>query len=413
MKTLLFNLFISVFVCFVSTSCEATVQLGIDVFFSDGVAASLKGKKVGLITNHTGVDRELTLTYELFLQNQSGIQLAAIFSPEHGLFGQELADNTCKDHTLRYKVPVLSLYGATRRPTDKMLQGIDVLIYDIQDVGSRPYTYATTLYYVMEEAAKKGIEVIVLDRPNPLSGAVVDGPLLEEGFRSFTGYIDVPYCHGMTIGELARFFNGEYGVGCNLKVVSMKGWRRSMFFKDTGLSWIPTSPYIPESDTPLFYATTGLIGQLSLLSIGIGYTLPFKVIGAPWIRGQELSKRLNEQKLPGVRFVPFHFKPLYGLYKGEECQGFLIVILDPLLYKPIKVQNFILGVVKAMYPQIVEEKLATMTKLKKQLFCQAAGGEQVLSIFSQEKYPAWKMIQHQSDKRQAFMEKRKKYLLYN
>ena len=206
MKTRLFNLFI---LCFIWVSCEAAVQLGVDVFFSDGVAASLKGKKVGLITNHTGVDRDLTLTYELFLQNQSGVHLAAIFSPEHGLFGQELADNTCKDHTLRYKVPVLSLYGATKRPTDKMLQGIDVLIYDIQDVGSRPYTYATTLYYVMEEAAKRGIEVIVLDRPNPLSGAVVDGPLLEEGYRSFTGYIDVPYCHGMTIGELAQFFYQE------------------------------------------------------------------------------------------------------------------------------------------------------------------------------------------------------------
>ncbi len=413
MKRYLFNAVVLVFISCFMASCEAVVQLGIDVFFSDGMAASLKGKKVGLITNHTGVDRDLTLTYELFLQPQNEFHLAAIFSPEHGLFGQEFAAKACKDHTVLHKVPVLSLHGATKRPTDKMLQGIDVLIYDIQDVGSRPYTYATTLYYVMEEAAKRGIEVIVLDRPNPLSGALVDGPLLEEGFRSFTGYIDVPYCHGMTIGELARFFNGEYGVQCNLKIVPMKGWKRSMFFKDTGLSWIPTSPYIPESDTPLFYATTGLIGQLSVLSIGIGYTLPFKVIGAPWIQAQELSKKLNDQKLPGVHFVPFHFKPLYGLYKGEECQGFLIVILDPLLYKPIKVQNFILGIVKAMYPKIIEEKLAGMSKLKKKMFCEAAGGEQILSIFFQEKYPAWKMIQHQADKRQSFMEKRKKYLLYN
>lgn len=406
-------LFLFVLSSFLRVSAEGTVKLGVDVFFEEGVAQTLKGKKVGLITNHTGVSQDLTLTYELFLQKQNEIQLAAIFSPEHGLFGQELAAKACQDHTLRYKVPVKSLHGETKRPTEKMLQGIDVLIYDIQDVGSRPYTYATTLYYVMEEAAKRGIEVIVLDRPNPLSGVLVDGPLLEEGVRSFTGYIDVPYCHGMTIGELARFFNAEYGIQCKLKVIPMKGWKRAMFFKDTGLSWIPTSPYIPESDTPLFYATTGLIGELSFLSIGIGYTLPFKVIGAPWIDGPELSKRLNEQKLPGVRFVPFYFKPLYGLYKGEECQGFLIVILDKLLYKPIKVQHFILGVVKSMYPDIVEKKLAGLSKLKKKMFCEAAGGEKILSIFFQEKYPAWKMVQHQTEKRQAFTEKRKKYLLYN
>lgn len=393
--------------------CYPAVQLGVDVFFSEGMVESLRGKRVGLITNHTGVTRDLVSTYELFLQNQKGFQLAAIFSPEHGFFGQEFAAKNCKDHTLKQEIPVISLHGASKRPTDKMLQGIDVLIYDIQDVGSRPYTYATTLYYVMEEAAKRGIEVIVLDRPNPLSGALVDGPLLEEGVRSFTGYIDVPYCHGLTIGELARFFNGEYGIQCKLKVVPMKGWRRSMFFADTGLSWIPTSPYIPESDTPLFYATTGLIGQLSFLSIGIGYTLPFKVIGAPWINAQEFAKKMNDQRLPGVRFVPFYFKPLYGLYKNEECQGILIVILNRASYKPIKVQQFILGMIKSMYPDIVEKKLAGLSKLKKKMFCEAAGGEKILSIFFHERYPAWKMVEYQLDKRLKFQEKRKKYLLYN
>ncbi len=413
MKSYLYLIVIFLFSCCFEVDCEASVQLGVDVFFSEKVAESLKGKKVGLITNHTGVSRNLTLTYELFLANQKEFDLVAIFSPEHGLFGQELAAKVCKDHNVQQKVPVLSLYGATRRPTDKMLKGIDVLIYDIQDVGSRPYTYATTLYYVMEEAAKNGIEVIVLDRPNPLSGSLIDGPLLEEGFRSFTGYIDVPYCHGMTIGELARFFNGEYAIQCKLKVIPMKGWKRSMFFKDTGLSWIPTSPYIPESDTPLFYATTGLIGELSFLSIGIGYTLPFKVIGAPWISAQGLSKKMNELNIPGVHFLPFHFKPLYGLYKGEDCQGFLIVVLDPLLYKPIRVQHFILGVVKALYPEIVEKKLEALSKAKKKMFCDAAGGNQILSILFQEKYPASKMVQHQSDRRREFLETRKKYLLYN
>jgi uncharacterized protein YbbC (DUF1343 family) len=401
------------FVLFLRVESSAAVQLGVDVFFSEKVSESLKGKRVGLITNHTGVSQDLTLTYELFLKNQTSFDLVAIFSPEHGLFGQEFAAKECKDHKIQHKVPVISLYGETKRPTSKMLEGIDVLIYDIQDVGSRPYTYATTLYYVMEEAAKKGIEVVVLDRPNPLSGMLIDGPLLEDGVRSYTGYIDVPYCHGMTIGELARFFNGEYATHCKLRVVPMKGWKRSMFFKDTGLSWIPTSPYIPESDTPLFYATTGLIGELSFLSIGVGYTLPFKVIGAPWINGQALSKRMNDLKIPGVHFLPFHFKPLYGLYKGELCQGFLIVILDHRLYKPIRVQHYILGVIKGLYPKIVEEKLKALSKAKKKMFCDAAGGDKILSIFFDEKYPASKMVQHQTDKRQEYLEKRKKYLLYN
>jgi uncharacterized protein YbbC (DUF1343 family) len=392
---------------------EAAVRLGVDVFFSEGVANSLKGKNIGLITNQTGVSNDLTLTYELFLQNTNGFHVKAIFSPEHGLFGQELADKSCTDHTLRQKVPVLSLYGATQRPTDKMLQGIDVLVYDIQDVGSRPYTYATTLYYVMEEAAKRGIEVIVLDRPNPLGGKMIDGPMLEEGVRSFVGYIDIPYCHGLTIGELARYFNGEYKIQCNLKVVPMKGWKREMLFQDTGLSWIPTSPHIPEPNTPLFYATTGLIGELGFLSIGIGSTLPFKMVGAPWIDAQALADQLNAQKFPGARFVPFHFKPLYGLYKGEECQGVLIVVLDRSVYMPVKIQHLILGMIKTMYPKIVEKKLSALTKSKKKLFCNAAGGEEILSIFCQDKYPAWKMIEYQSDKRQAFSEKRKKYLLYN
>ena len=178
MKNRLFICFALFLFSFLRADCKNSVQLGVDVFFSEGVVESLRGKKVGLITNHTGVSKDLTLTYDLFLQHQDDLQIAAIFSPEHGLFGQGFAAKSCKDHTLRHKIPVLSLHGATKRPTEQMLQGIDVLIYDIQDVGSRPYTYATTLYYVMEEAAKRRIEVIVLDRPNPLSGVLVDGPLL-------------------------------------------------------------------------------------------------------------------------------------------------------------------------------------------------------------------------------------------
>ena len=397
------------FLC--QTMFSGVVELGVDRFFSERIVDSLQGKRVGLITNHTGVDKDLHPTYERFFSHQQGFKLVALFAPEHGFFGQESANQTFETKKL-HSIPVFSLYGATRRPTEEMLKGIDVLIYDIQDVGSRPYTYATTLYYVMEEAAKRNIPVIVLDRPNPLGGLLVDGPMLEEGLRSFIGYIDIPYCHGMTIGELARFFNGEYKVGCRLEVISMKGWKRSMFFQDTGLAWIPTSPYMAEEDTPLFYATTGLIGDLSLLSIGIGYTLPFKIVGAPWIDGKKFAKQLNDQGLGGVSFVPFYFKPYYGLYKGELCQGVLIVIKDLQRYKPVRTQYMILSLIKSMYPSILQEKLATLSPAKKKLFCQAIGGEEVFSILCQEKYPAWKMIEHQSAKKISFLEKRKKYLLY-
>ena len=383
-----------------------------DVFFSEGHVQALKGKRIGLVTNHTGVNKDLTSTLDLFLKNKGGYQLTAIFAPEHGLLGETPAEREVKNKKIG-KVPVYSLYGATRRPTEEMLKNVDVLIYDIQDVGSRSYTYASTLYYVMEEASKLGISVIVLDRPNPLGGNIVDGPMLEESHRSFVGYIDVPYCHGMTIGELSRYFNAEYKIKCDLRVVPMKGWKRSMLFENTGLFWIPSSPYIPEQDTPLFYATTGLIGGLSFLSIGIGYTLPFKVVGAPWISAQEFARQLNAQGLSGVSFVPFHFSPQYGLYKGELCGGVLIRITDPSVYKPVRTQCFILGIVKSMYPNITEEKLGALSNQKKDIFCKTMGGAEIFSILSKEKYPAWKMVEHQSEKKRIYLEKRKKYLLYN
>jgi len=397
---------------FIASHSYSLVRLGVDVFFSEGMIEGIKGKRIGLVTNHTGVNRELVFTYELFLKQREKAPLVALFSPEHGFFGQKGAAVDCKDLMLLRNIPIFSLYGATRRPTSEMLQGVDVLVYDIQDVGCRPYTYTTTLFYVMEEAAKRKIPVIVLDRPNPLGGLLTDGPMLEEGVRSFIGYIDVPYCHGMTIGELARYFNEEYKIQCDLQVIPMKGWSRNMSFRDTGLFWIPTSPYIPEPETPLFYATTGLIGELGILNIGIGYTLPFKIVGAPWIHAEEFARKLNQQKLPGVRFVPFYFKPIYGLYKEEECQGVLIVVVDVSLVKPVRVQQFILGVVKSMYPQKIEEQLAALPDLKKKLFCQAAGGGQMFSIFQTERYPAWKMVEHHRDKRELFLEKRKKHLLY-
>jgi uncharacterized protein YbbC (DUF1343 family) len=389
------------------------VDLGVDVFFKDGYAQKLKGKRVGLITNHTGINANFHTTYELFLHNQAGFTLVAVFAPEHGFMGQAYAFENCKTETARHPIPIYSLFGKTRRPTPEMLKGIDVLVYDIQDIGCRSYTYATTLFYVMEEAAKNKIPVVILDRPNPISGSIVDGPMLEEKWRSFIGYLNVPYCHGMTIGELAQFFNAEYKIGCTLRVVPMKGWKREMFFSDTKLAWIPTSPQIPESDTPLFYATTGAIGELSMVSTGVGYTLPFKLIGAPWIKGKDLAQKLNAQNMPGVMFIPFYYKPQYGLYKGQNCEGVLITITNRSLYKPVKVQHLLLGVLKSMYPKIVEQKLAELPAAKKKLFCLACGTEEIFSIVKNEKYATWKLFQCHREEKELFLQKRKKYLLYN
>lgn len=232
----------------VASTCWAKVELGVDVFFKDGIYKELKGKRVGLVTNHTGVNSQLQSTIDLFQNNAPGVKLVALFAPEHGINGQAYAWERVEDKKSAPGIPIYSLHGDTRRPTAKMLDGIDVLVYDIQDIGCRSYTYTTTLFYVMEEAAKRNIPVIVLDRPNPINGVIVDCPMLEEKWRSFIGYINVPYCHGMTIGELARFFNEKYEIGCKLKVVLMKGWKRSMSYKDTGLQWVPTSPHIPEAD---------------------------------------------------------------------------------------------------------------------------------------------------------------------
>ena len=384
----------------------ADVELGIDRFFQEGYAAQLEGKRVGLITNQTGIDSHLQTTVKLFYK-----YLSALFAPEHGLAGNVYAGLSVQDQQEK-EIPVFSLHGKTRRPTEEMLSAVDIIIFDIQDIGTRPYTYASTLFYTMEEAKKRDLPVIVLDRPNPMGGLTVDGPMLEKEFRSFIGYINVPYCHGMTIGELALFFNTEYDIHCKLLVIPMKGWKRTMTFKETGHIWIPTSPNIPESDTPFFSATTGLIGELDLVNIGIGYTLPFKLIGAPWINAETFAKALNEQKIPGATFTPIHYKPFYGSYKTTECHGIQIHITNPAIYRPFVTQCYILGLLKTLYPEEVVTRLKKSSPDKLSLFHKAYGSSSAYTILLNEKYPTWKLLQHQKAEREAFLKTRGPYLLY-
>ena len=389
-------------------SAFSSVSLGVDLFFQDN-AQSLKGKKIGLIINQTSVDSEMRSTLSRFLTPAFEIKVAALFSPEHGLQGHHYAWEKVADHK-EGEIPVYSLHGKLRRPTEAMLKGLDAIVYDIQCTGVRAYTYPTTLFYMMEEAAKQGVEVIVLDRPNPINGITVDGPLLEEKWRSYIGYVNVPYCHGMTIGELARFFNGEYKIGCKLTVIPMKGWKRSMSYRDTGLSWIPPSPNVPEPDTPLYCPITGILGELQIADIGVGYTLPFKIVGAPWIKAAEFAEKLNGQHLPGVHFQPYHFRPFWGGHKGIDCEGVLIQITDTKIFCPVATQYLILGMLKSLYPVEFNKKMVQAEK-QKDLFCKANGTEFIYETLLKEKYPAWKLIEFQRAEREAFLEKRKPYLL--
>ena len=394
---------------FLQVALFGAIDLGVDTFFREGHDRGYQNKKIGLISNQTGVDKNLIPTLNRL--RARGLEVAALFSPEHGWHGSGYAFEKI-DHALLDKIPMYSLHGTTRRLNDKMCEGIDLFIYDIQDIGSRSYTYSTTLFYVIEEAAKRKIPVVIFDRPNPINGEMVDGGLLEEKWRSFIGYVNVPYCHGMTIGELATFFNEEYQIGCELRVIPMRGWSRSMTFKDTGLVWVPTSPHVPEADTPFFYASTGILGELDLVNIGIGYTLPFKVVGAPWIDADIFADKLNRQNLPGVHFVPFHYRPFYGSMQGKECHGVLIRITDSLQYYPLSVQYLLMGMLKSLYPKEVAKYFQKIPANKQRLFHLANGSDAIYRLMVSEKYPMWKMIGYQKNEREAFKKIRQKYLIY-
>lgn len=406
--------------CLFSLMCAAVaaeetpvVIVGIDVLLQGPSLERLINKRIGLITNHTAVNGEMLSTIDL-LKAQAGkyrFSITAIFAPEHGLTGSGYASEKIDNGSTSDRTPIYSLYGKQQRPTPEMLKNVDLLIYDMQDIGSRSYTYVTTLFYAMEEAAKLRIPVMVLDRPNPINGLVVDGPMLEEKWRSIVGYINVPYCHGMTVGELATFFNNEYFIGCELEVIPMKNWQRKMTFAETGLLWVPTSPNIPEASTAMYYPMTGILGDLSIVSIGIGYTLPFKIVGAPWIDAIGFAKALNAQKFAGVHFRPFYFKPFYGKFAHQECQGVMIIVTDPLVYQPVTVQYLLIGILKSLYPHQFEVALKASVA-KKEMFCKVNGNEEIYRLISKEKNIVWKLRAFQQEERKAFVKKRRYYLLY-
>jgi uncharacterized protein YbbC (DUF1343 family)/CubicO group peptidase (beta-lactamase class C family) len=301
------------------------VQLGIDVLIADKFK-QLEGKRVGLITNHTGMDRAGKSTADL-LHQAPNVKLVALFGPEHGIRGKLDHDGIADSVDEATGLPVYSLYGETRKPTKKHLAGLDALVFDIQDVGARFYTYTSTMFMAMEAAAEAGIEFIVLDRPNPIGGEMIEGPLLDAGRESFVGYHPIPVRHGMTLGELARMFAKERNVDVKLTVVEMKGWRREQYLFDTGLRWTNPSPNMRSLEAALLYPGIGLL-ETTNVSVGRGTDTPFEVMGAPWIRELELAELVNRSNPPGVRVVPIRFTPTSSKHEGKECGGLNFVITD-------------------------------------------------------------------------------------
>lgn len=382
------------------------VRLGIDVLLAEKIDL-VKGKRVGLITNPTGLTGRMLPTIDALHQHPD-VQLVALFAPEHGIRGDiHAGENVSTYQDKQTGLPVYSLYGKTRKPTPEMLAGIDILLYDIQDIGSRAYTYIYTMAYAMEAAKENNLRFIVLDRPNPLGGERVEGNVLDPRFSSFIGLYPIPQVYGMTVGELARYFNTELGINCRLEVVPMQGWTRKMRFAETGLFWTPTSPHVPRAETAFFVAATGCIGELDTISEGVGYPLPFELIGAPWMDGQRLADELNRRNLAGVWFRPVFFRNYYLKFVKEQCSGVQIHITDFQQVEPTKIQIHILNAIRILFPEqpVFDTKRIDM-------FNKAMGTDAIARAI-QNQTPADEIINSWQSDLSQFKLKRQKYLLYD
>jgi uncharacterized protein YbbC (DUF1343 family) len=312
-------------VLLIAQTCVAQVKTGLDILRERNFDL-LRERRVGVITNHTGIDSNGTHLVDLLVGAR--INVVKLFSPEHGLYG--VKDDKVGDMVdPKTGLPVLSLYGTTRRPTPAMLEGVDVLVFDIQDIGTRFYTYISTMGYCMEEAAKAGVAFVVLDRPNPIGGNKVEGPLATEKHFGFTAYGPIPLVHGMTVGELARYFNVEFNIGVDLTVIDMQGWTRDMLWNDTGLAWINPSPNMRSPLQAMLYPAIGLL-ESSNISVGRGTDTPFELFGAPYIDADAFAARLNALELPGLRFEPVTFTPRNTHHKLNDtlCHGVRVIATD-------------------------------------------------------------------------------------
>ena len=396
---------------------EPVVKTGIEVLRDRGFEG-LKGKRVGLVTNPSGVDRFMNSTVDI-LFNAPDVKLVALYGPEHGVRGDVYAGGHVTDtRDEATGLPVYSIYGATRKPTPEMLEGIDVMVYDIQDVGVRSYTFISTLGLVMEACGEKGIEVMVLDRPNPLGGNKIEGCVVEPGFFSFVSQYKIPYVYGLTVGDLAMMLNeegmnrGQKGdqtpASCRLTVVPMEGWTRDMLYEDTGLPWVLPSPNIPSKDTPMYYAASGICGELyGFMNIGVGYTLPFQVFGAVWLDPEKLKARLESYSLPGVSFRTIYFKPFSGSQSGKLVKGVQYFFTDYAEARMTETQFYVMQAVAELYP----DKKAFEVISGYGLFDKVCGTDYVRKEF-QKRYQFSDIRDYWRKDEEAFRELSQRYHIY-
>ncbi|MCH7813728.1 MAG: DUF1343 domain-containing protein [Planctomycetes bacterium] len=408
-----------------SPPAAPAVKLGIDVLIDQGFKP-LAGRRVGLITNPTGVTGDLRSTIDV-LHAAPNVELVALFGPEHGVRGDAHAGDPVGDtRDARTGLAVYSLYGRNRKPSPDILADLDVLVFDIQDIGSRSYTYISTMAVAMEAAAEHGVRFVVLDRPNPLGGVRIEGRPLDLKYRSFVGYLPIPYVHGLTVGELARMINGRGwldaavasdkkvegdGVAgalrCDLTVVPLTGWKRAMGWADTGLHWVPTSPHIPRAESALHYAATGIMGELRVIDEGVGYTLPFELAGAPWIDPILLADALNARGLTGVNFRPIYYRPYYSTFAGRTCGGVQIVLTDPKQVRLTPIQFHVMDVVRSKYTD-----RPLFGKKRDGMFDKVCGSDRVRRMFLDGR-PIGEILAFWNEGVEAFRTARAEYLLYD
>jgi uncharacterized protein YbbC (DUF1343 family) len=409
MKTNIFLITIFLFLI-LNAFAASKVKTGIEVL-RDNNFKIFQGKRIGLITNPTGVDSQLKSTVDI-LSEAAGVKLVALYGPEHGVRGDVYAGDKIETTIDKQTgIPVYSLYGKTRKANAEMLKGVDVLVYDIQDIGCRSYTYISTMGLAMEAAAENNIEFVVLDRPNPIGGLKVEGNLAEDKFISFVSQFKIPYIYGLTCGELAKLLNGENMLKktCKLTVIPMKGWKRSMTFDQTGLPWVLTSPHIPQATSAYYYAASGILGEFSFMSIGVGYTLPFQLFAKDSIDATSLSKRLNDLQLPGVLFRPIFLKPFYAVGQGKNYSGVQFYLTDYAKVRLTEIQFYVMQEMAALYPD--KKCFGQETEKRYDMFDKVCGSDQIRLLMAknmkvEDMLPYWRKDEA------AFQQLSKKYNLY-
>lgn len=393
-------------------SQNIVVKTGIEVLRESNFKV-LEGKKVGLVTNVTGVDRNLKSTIDI-LHEAKNVNLVALYAPEHGIRGDFLAgdhvDNSVDPLT---NLPVYSLHGATRKPTAEMIKDVDVFVYDLQDIGCRSYTFISSMGLLMEAAAENNKEVIILDRPNPLGGLRVEGNMVKEGFISFVSQFPIPYVYGLTCGELANYLNDEgilnNKVKCKLTVIKMEGWKRDMTFEETGLEWVLTSQHVPHKHSPFYYVTSGILGELGNVSIGVGYTLPFQTFAIDSVDSYKLADLMNSYNLEGVIFRPITYKPYYATFKDKKISGIQTHILNFHKVNLMEIQFYFLQAFHELYP---DRDIFSKVSSRFSMFDKVSGTDEIRKIFTKNfKVDEIKDILNSG--LQEFKETSSKYYLYN